>query len=129
MGQALATPVRPENVSSFLRRERQALARRRELLNSEEAVVKLEAEVQTPEAVLECRNATFVSQVEVIEAGFDLDQCETNNECSENDGRNCDSCIEIQEEICEQMEVCEDEDNVVDQQQAGSLSQEVLFYF
>ena len=79
----VATPVNPDKFSDFLRREREALLKRREILKSNNPSLKdalIEEEDQT-----DCQNATFTSQREIVEAGYRLSQCfKTSESCDEN---------------------------------------------
>ena len=102
-----ATPVPPDKFSDFLRRERQALVKRRELLKSN-------SNPQLNDLKTGCQNATFTSQTEVIEAGYELTQCfKTSESCDENCA--CQKICDVQgqcEEKCwspNQIEECVEE--------------------
>ena len=108
MLQIHGNPVRPEEFSEFLRRERQALTRRRNLLaqnwrnyippsKNQVELIAQASELREDKQFafdLECRNETFRSQRQATEAGFDVvKECRPNEDC------NCD-CNFVDDVIC-----------------------------
>lgn len=116
--------MRTRKFSDFLERERQALARRREILDQNEPKSYLPPFLLTEDNLIgsstdnRCVNETFATQAELAEAGYDLAQCSpTGPDCQkdctcqivldevcENQGRSCpetrEKCEQIEEEVC-----------------------------
>ena len=93
----LTTPVQPDKFSNFLRREREALLRRRAILTAKDTENG-------------CKNATFTSENDILDAGFELSQCrKLSQNCVEDCvcEKVCDSQGQC-EEKCSEIEECED---------------------
>jgi hypothetical protein len=114
------TPVRSERLADFLRRERQTLARRRDLLSSKiTGYLPPVAEVVEADAVAEasvinerqraslatafsnvvateCRNATFQTRSEILAGGFNPRECKRNPNCDVS----C-QCVTVEDEVCQ----------------------------
>lgn len=86
-----ANPMRSPGISDFLERERQALARRRQIFG-------LSSSSTTD---TKCQNMTFDSVSELLDAGFELDQCITDENCQQD----C-KCQIVEDEVCDQGQSC-----------------------